>query len=275
MDKINIREIFRKKNPKLAKLIPRFVYKYLERIVHQEEINGFIPILKDQHGLDFIKTTIDLFKVNIQIEGADNIPDNGRNIFVANHPLGGLDGIAFAHIVGKKHSEIKFLVNDILMNLENLNTIFIPVNKHGKQSIAYVKKIETIYESDFQVLNFPAGLCSRRINNKIIDLEWKKSFITKAIQHKRDIIPAHISGKNSNFFYKLSNIRKKLGIKANLEMLYLVDEMFKQKNKCITITFGKPIPYSTFDKTHHPKDWAARVRKHIYTLKENPFSLFT
>lgn len=266
MEKVNVREVFKEKNPKVAKLIPGFIYRYIEKIIHQKEVNEIIQKLNHLHGLDYAKGIIDHFDLNINVKGEEYIPTDGRHIFVANHPLGGLDGIVFAHVVGQKNPNIQFLVNDILMNLKNLESIFIPVNKHGRQSIQYVRKIEETYKSDQQVLNFPAGLCSRKIKGEIVDLEWKKSFIRKAIEHKRDIVPAHISGRNSNFFYNLSNIRNKLGIKTNLEMFYLVDEVFKQKDKNITITFGKPIPYTIFDKSVSAKTWAEKIQDHIYRL---------
>lgn len=266
MEKINVQEVFKKKNPKVAQMLPGFIFRYIERIVHQDEINEILSQYGNKTGLDFVNALVEYFNMSIHIKGKENIPTEGRYIFAANHPLGGLDGMVLTYIVGQIHPTLQFLVNDLLMNLQNLEPIFLPVNKHGKQSVEYVKKIERTYESDAQILNFPAGLCSRKIKGEIIDLEWKKSFITKAIQHKRDIVPVHINGRNSNFFYNLSNLRGALGVKTNIEMFYLADEVFKQKNKDITLTFGKPIPYQTFDKTLHPKEWAARVKKYIYSL---------
>jgi 1-acyl-sn-glycerol-3-phosphate acyltransferase len=266
MEKINIREIFKEKNPTMAKLLPGFIYRYIERVVHQKDINEVLPVLGDKMGLDFANGVIDMLKAKVIVKGEENIPSEGRYIFVANHPLGGLDGLVFAKVVGDKHPNLQFLVNDILMNLKNLEPIFAPVNKHGKQSVQYVKRIEEIYKSDVQVLNFPAGMCSRKIDGKITDLEWMKSFVAKAVQHKRDVVPVFIDGTNSKFFYNLSNIRTKLGVKANLEMFYLPDEMFKQKGKTITLTFGKPIPYSVFDKSFSPVEWAQKVKEHVYKL---------
>ncbi len=274
MDKINIRKVFKEKSPKIAKMLPGFVYKYIERIVHQKEINDAIPIIGDKYGLDYVKAVIDFFQIKIHVNSKENIPTEGRNIFVANHPLGGLDGSVLTHTIGQIYPELHFLVNDLLMSFENVDTIFVPINKHGRQSVEYVKRIEEIYKSDKQVLSFPAGLCSRKIKGEIIDLEWKKSFISKAIQHKRDIVPVHINGRNSNFFYNLSNFRINLGIKTNFEMFYLADEMFKQRGKTITLTFGKPIPYTTFDKSMNAKEWAKKVKDYIYQLAEGNTEIF-
>ncbi len=272
---IDINKVFKKKGGKLYPLIPGFLISYIKRITHQDEINAAIERLHDKWGLDFVNRLIeDEFCVDVNAENPENIPEKGRYIIASNHPLGGLDGIALMYATGKKRKDIKFIVNDILFELQNLQELFIPINKHGRNTYESVRLIEEIFESDQLVLIFPAGLVSRRQNGRIRDLAWKKSFINKAIKHKRDVIPVHIQGKNSNFFYNLANIRKKLGVKLNIEMLYLPDEMFKQGEKNINITFGKPIPYTMFtkEKTHY--EWAQMVKEHVYGLKENKPQFF-
>lgn len=269
IEKINVKEVFHKKNPKVARLIPGFIYRYLKNIIHEEEINEIMPKISHLYGLEFVRAGLRHFEINIKSYGKENIPREGRYIFVANHPLGGLDGLAFGKEVGDIHPNVKFIVNDILLNIENLKTIFVPVNKHGKQSSDYVRKIEETYRSDAQILNFPAGLCSRKINGKIVDLEWHKSFINKAKTHQRDIIPVHISGRNSNFFYNFARIREWIGIKNNIEMFFLPNEMFKQQDKNIVITFGKPIPYTFLDNRFTPKQWAQKIKEHVYQLKND------
>lgn len=269
IEKIDVKKVFHKKNPKVARLIPGFIYRYLRKIIHEDEINEVLPKISHLHGLEFLREGLSYFDINIKTYGKEDIPREGRYIFVANHPLGGLDGLAFAKEVGDIYPNIQFIVNDILLNLENLKPIFVPVNKHGKQSPEYVRKIEETYRSDAQILNFPAGLCSRKINGKIVDLEWHKSFINKAKSHKRDIIPVHISGKNSNFFYNFAKIREFIGMKNNIEMFLLPSEMFKQQDKNIVITFGKPIPYTILDKRYTPKEWAIKIKDHVYQLSED------
>lgn len=162
---------------------------------------------------------------------------------------------------------MRFPVNDFLLNVPALSNVFLPINKHGAQSREAIRAIDDAFASSLPVLYFPAGLCSRKIKGQIVDLEWKKGFLTKAIKHKRDVVPVHIEGKNSNWFYGLSNFRKRIGIKANIEMLYLVDEMVKQNHEEIIITYGKPIPIETFDKSKDILQWVAMVREQCYALK--------
>jgi 1-acyl-sn-glycerol-3-phosphate acyltransferase len=264
---IDVEKVLFAKNPSLAKAVPGFLIRYLKRIVHQDELNLFLREWGHLKDADLIEAGLKHFDIKYKVFGSENIPATGRYIFVSNHPLGGLDGLVFIYELSKYFADIKFPVNDILTSIDNLSGIFLPVNKHGAQGREAARKIEEAYASDGQVLYFPAGLCSRKRRGVIKDLIWHKSFINKAIQHKRDIMPAYFSGRNSDFFYNLANIRKFLGIKANIEMLYLADEMFRQKDKEILLVYGKSIPWETFDKTKSPLEWAAWVKSKTYELK--------
>ncbi len=272
---IDIDRVLKSKNPKLYKTIPKFLINYLKRIVHQDELNYIIDTFKNLSGLDFNHAVLEYFNIKTSTIGRENVPDSGRFILAANHPIGGIDGMIFIQEAGKIFGPTKSIINDLLMNIENLAPLFVGVNKHGKATKAVYEEMDKVFSSDVQVLIFPAGLASRRSKGLIQDLEWKKTFISKAIQYKRDIIPVHISGRLSNFFYNFANIRKMLGVKANLEMLYLADETFKQKNKSFEITFGKPIAYPTFDKSFTHQEWAQKVKKHVYKLREDKDAVFS
>jgi len=265
--RIDVEKVLRSKNPTLAKTIPPFIVNYLKKIVHQDDLNSFLEESGHLKDAQLINAGLRFFEITYTVKGTENIPAGGRNIFVSNHPLGGLDGLVFISELSKHFPVIKFPVNDILTNIENLSGIFLPVNKHGLQDRAAARSIEGSYASDDQILYFPAGLCSRKKGGVIKDLQWHKSFISKAIQHKRDIIPAFFSGRNSNFFYNLARIRKLIGIKANIEMLYLADEMFRQKGKEIILVFGKRIPWQTFDKSKTAPEWAEWVKSKSYELE--------
>ena len=265
---IDIDKVFNDKNPQLKKFIPKILINYLKRITHQNEVNDFMAKNQNIYGIEYAEAVIAYFQSKYTIKGEENIPKEGRYIFVANHPLGGLDGVIFVAAVGKFFKNIKFPVNDILMNIKNLGSIFLPINKHGGHSRDAAIKLEEAYASDNQMLMFPAGLVSRRKKDVIKDLEWKKNFIKKAITHKRDIIPVHISGQNTNRFYNLANWRKKLGIKANIEMLYLVDELYQQKNKTITVTFGKPIQIKDVQNAQASNNWAQKIKDEVYALSK-------
>ncbi len=263
---VDVDAIFKQRSPNLYRFMPGFILGYIKRTIHQEEINEALTKFNDKYGLDFISHILDFYGITYTVSGEENIPREGRYIFVSNHPLGGMDGMIFMDLIGRYHKNVKFIVNDLLLNLKNLEPIFIPVNKHGRQSVEYVRKIEEVYKSDDQVLYFPAGLCSRKTGGNILDLEWKKNFIKKATDHKRDIVPVHFEGRNSSFFYNLANLRQKVGIKANIEMFYLPDEMYRQKHQRIHVTVGQAIPCSRFDKSKTHAEWAKEVRNTVYSL---------
>lgn len=261
---IDIDEVFKSKNPRLHSWLPGFVINYVKRVVHEIEINKVMANIGHLHGMEFVNALIGEFGVEVTLTGAENIPLDRPVIFASNHPLGGMDGIAFMFALGKYRTDLRFLVNDILTNIKNFQPLFVPVNKLGSNSRDVSKLIEDTYAKDVAVLVFPAGLVSRKQPGGIKDLEWKKSFISKSRKYKKDIVPVYIEGRNSDFFYNFANLRKRVGIKTNIEMFYLPDEMFSQRGKKVIIHIGKPIPYNYFDKSKSENEWAEEVKQIVY-----------
>ncbi|WP_228527674.1 1-acyl-sn-glycerol-3-phosphate acyltransferase [Pararhodonellum marinum] len=266
---VDVEKVIKDKNPALLKWMPGFALKYIKRILHEEDINLLMKKIGHLKGLEFIHALIEEFGVEVDLQGSENIPLDRGAIFASNHPLGGLDGIAFMHALSPYRQDMRFLVNDILLHIDNFDPLFVPVNKHGSHGKKAAQAIEEAYSGEYAILVFPAGLVSRKQPEGIKDLEWKKSFITKAKKHKKDIIPVYISGNNSAFFYNLGRLRKRVGIKANIEMFYLADEMFAQKGKKVTIHIGKPISYEYFDESKSERDWAEEVKQLVYKMAED------
>ncbi len=267
--RIVLKNIFLEKSPRVAKIIPGFVYRYITKILQLDFFNDLLERNEHLMGIDFIDQVVNDFNITEQIYGYENIPKEGRFIFASNHPLGGFDGLLLMKWINKRLGELKFLTNDILMNIPNLSPMFVPVNKHGGHSRGAAKALLEVYDSNQQVVLFPSGLASRKIKGKIVDLEWKKHFISKSIKHKRDIIPVFIQGRNTNRFYRTANFRKFFHIKWNLEMFFLPDETVKHSNSKFPIYFGKPIPYTTFYKSKTHQQWANWVKEQVYKLPEN------
>ena len=267
---IDIDEIVRGKAGAKARFVPRFVLSWLKRIIHQDEVNEFILGEGDKQGMPWLDDCMEYLGTTLNVKGLENLPDDsdGRLFtFVSNHPLGGPDGVALGHLLGRRYDgRIKYLVNDLLMNLHGLAPFFVPINKTGKQSRNFPQLVEAVFNSPNHIIMFPAGLCSRRINGQIHDLPWQKTFITKSVETRRDIVPIRFNGRNSDFFYRIANVGKRLGLKFNIAMLYLVDELYKNRGKTFDVTIGKPIPYSTFDKSRKPQEWAAYVEDIVYKL---------
>jgi len=265
---INIRKVFAAKNPRMARLIPGFVYRYLQKIIHQDETNQFLYNHRDLYGLDFVDAVIRYFNLKITVHGMEHIPPTGKVIVVSNHPLGGLDGLAIIQTLGKVRPDITTVVNDLIMFLPNLRPLCVPVNKHGN-SAAYIKQLNETFATENIIPIFPAGLCSRKQpDGDICDLEWKSTFVIQAKRNQRLVLPMHFSGRNSNFFYNLARLRKRLRIKTNIEMFYLANEMFKQRNNEVVITIGEPIHPEAFTKSKKPIEWAQWVKERVYALEK-------
>lgn len=263
---LDIKEIFKDKSPVLARYIPGFVYSYLKRILHLDFINSFLMRHGHKEGIEFIEAILDEFNVSVELRGEENLPLTGKYIFVSNHPLGGFDGLLLLHLIAKKYHGVKALTNDILLNIKQLADMMVPVNKHGSQSSEVVKIIDEAFLSDNQILTFPAGLVSRRKKGVIRDPEWKKNFISKAIKYHRSIIPIHVSGRCSEFFYRLANFRTFIGLKYNLEMFFLPDETYRHRNSHIIITIGKTVHWNTFNKKYTHQEWAIKIQDYTYLI---------
>lgn len=270
---IDIEKLIRVKNKRLYAWTPKFIISWFKKLVHEKEMNTYLFESKDKIGVDFANAILQKLEYSVVSTGSQNIDPHRRLLIAANHPLGGMDGLALISEVGKIRRDILFPVNDLLLGLPNMRPLFIPINKYGNNCDNY-DIFQNAFQSNNILLYFPAGLCSRKQKGKIADLEWKKTFITKAVESKRDIVPVFIDGQNSTFFYNLANWRKHLGLKINIEQFLLINEMFTQKNKVIHFIIGEAIPYQTFDDRFSDKEWAEKVKKHVYDLKTDPTKKF-
>ena len=263
--RLDVEETVRSKSPKLHRWIPRFLFSWLEKIIHQKEMNDFLKENSHKRGVDFAEAVMDLFDAKIRPIHEERIPENDLPyIVVSNHPLGGLDGMALIALFGRYRQNIKFPVNDILMVLKPMENVFVPVNKHGAISGKDQNLLETAFSEQNLLLYFPAGLCSRKNNGIIEDKIWKNTVFKKALRYQRPIIPVYFDGKNSKRFYNLAKFRTRLGLKFNIEMLFLPDEMFRQKGKTFNVVIGEPISVENLQKMKNP---ALEIRTIVYGLK--------
>ena len=266
---IDLDKVLESKMGAKAKFVPRFVVSWLKRIVHQDQVNAYLWESRHLTGTDWLEECVRYLDATLDITGEENLPpkDDGRlYTFVSNHPLGGEDGVALGAIIGRHYDgRFRYLVNDLLMNLPGLAPVSIPINKTGKQGRDFPRMVEAGFQSDNHMLMFPAGLCSRRKNGVIRDIDWKKTFIVKSVEYQRDVVPIHFSGRNSDFFYRLANFSDKY-LKFNLAMLFLVDEMYKNVHQTFRVAIGKPIPWQTFDNSKKPSEWAQWVKEKVYEL---------
>ena len=264
--RVDISATLNSRASKYAKFIPGFMVKWLEHTICQDELNGILERTSGKRGAEFCHAVLDDLDIKYNVIGADNMPLNRRVVIVSNHPLGALDGIALIDWVSKIYGPgVKFIVNDLLMAVKPLDNVFLPINKHGKQSRKSSSNIEEVFAGNDPI--FPAGLVSRKRDEGIRDLKWQKMFINKAVQYHRDIIPVYFDGKNSPFFYNFAKLRTRVGLKFNIEMIYLPREIFRSRHARFTIVAGKPIPYNRFKGGRNAAIEAKAMKRIVYDLK--------
>lgn len=270
--KLDIDGIIKDKMGRKARYVPWFVICYLKHIIHQDWANVFFAQAKDLKGSAWLKAAIEYLDVTIKVKGLENLPpaDDGKvYTFVSNHPLGGIDGVAIGSIIGAKYNDnFKYLSNDLLMNVPGVASLSVGINKNGKNGRDFPGVIKATFQEKQHVVMFPAGLCSRKYGKVIKDIPWKSTFIKKSVETGRDIVPIHFEGRNSNFFYNVANLCKWMHFKFNYAQLFLADELYKNQHQTFTITIGKPIPVSTFDKTKKSNQWAQWVYDKVYALAD-------
>ncbi len=265
---IDIDKVIAAKNPQLLRWMPAFALNYIKRILHEDDINRFIRENGDKYGVEFCNAIVDEFEISYEVLGNENIPAEGGCIFCSNHPLGGMDAITIVSAIEDIRTDIKFIVNDILLHLENLRGMFVGVNTVGKNRTESLRKVDKTFGTENAIFVFPAGLVSRKENGRIYDLEWKKTFITRAKKYNQPILPVYVDGRLSNFFYNVANIRKRLGIGVNIEMFYLVNELYKQKGIHIPIVFGEKVEADQLTDEHSDREWAEIFKQKTYSLRE-------
>ncbi len=263
---IDIEKIIINSKSKFVRSLPKFIIRLIIKTIHQDEMNSTIHRNRNKSGVPFINGVLDEWNVKVVVAGDENIPVSGRFVFVANHPVGGMDALSLLSTIYRYFPNVVSPSNKLFGYIPQLKPVILGVNVFGKNTKETIEELNHLFESDSQIVIFPAGEVSRRNKGIISDPVWQKSFISKAIQYKRDIIPVHISGRNSNSFYFVANLRKWLGIKLYIETALLPGEMMSQRNSAITLTIGKPIPWQNFSNIKSQNEWAQQVKEVVYCI---------
>lgn len=266
--RLDVDSILHTRIPRHYRFIPSSLIRWIERTICQEEMNSLLLSNAGCRGADFCNGVLRDLNITYTVYGEENLPANGRSLFISNHPLGGLDGIILIDFIASRYGDsLKFIVNDLLMAIEPLKDVFLPINKHGRQSRESSRSIDESFAGDEPIIIFPAGLCSRSQNGIVRDLTWQKTFVNKAIRYERPIVPLYFSGENSKSFYRFARWRKKSGLKLNIEMVYLPREVFRKKDAHFNIYIGNPIDYSTLKGGKEAQKTADNLKEIVYSLK--------
>lgn len=266
---INLTGIIRSRAGWKGRLLPRFLLGALERLICQRRLNEILREVWPAQGSDFARRIMEVQRISLSTQGLDRLPREESFIFACNHPLGGLDGICMVKVLGELFGDdnIRVMVNDMLMNVAPLAGVFLPVNKYGAQGRRSARLLGEALQSGKQIVMFPAGLVSRlHDDGGIRDLEWQKSVIAKAIESGRRIVPVFFDGLNTSRFYRTALIRKKIGLKINIEQALLPSELCRAEGASYRIFFGSPLSAAELPGSS-AKEKAAALRDRCYSLR--------
>lgn len=271
--KIDLDAVLRQRLPRLSRFIPRPLVDWMKRTICQERLNELLRENAGLEGAEFARGVLRSLDIRTKVEREGILPPPAqrRVLYVSNHPLGGLDGMALIDYVQRRHGgKVYFVVNDLLSAVSPLESVWLPVNKHGRQSRESLEAIEEAFAGDDPIIMFPAGLCSRLQKEDgtpvVKDLQWQKMFVNKAARHRRDILPLRFFGENSRRFYRMACRRQRLGLKFNIEMIYLPREMVMKEHSEFAIRFGSPIPWQRLTPGKEAGKCAAAIREKVYEI---------
>ncbi|MDE6121509.1 MAG: 1-acyl-sn-glycerol-3-phosphate acyltransferase, partial [Muribaculaceae bacterium] len=132
---INVRQVISQRLGKRARFVPGFVLGWLEKLIHQDDMNTLLAGNFPKRGADFCEGVLNDLGVSLEVRQAENLPQSPRCIIVSNHPLGGLDGVSMIAWLSRHYGRpVHFVVNDLLMAVDPLRDCFVPINKHGAQN---------------------------------------------------------------------------------------------------------------------------------------------
>jgi len=261
-----IDEILQQHYPRLAArpLIAPPLRSLLRRLLREERFARFTEQYPHLEGMDFVEQVLETFRCSYTVTDRDreNIPVSGRVMIVANHPIGTLDGLALLKLVHDVRPDVRIVANDLLESVKPLAPCLLSVKvMTGSTLKEQIARIDQALANEEAVIIFPAGEVSRFSPKGIQDGAWRKGFLRLAARAKAPILPIHVRGRNSLFFYTTSMLFKPLST------LMLIGEMFHQRRQPLKLTIGGLIPYAAYNGLNiRDKDKADLLRKHLYRI---------
>ena len=276
MDQLRIKEIISSKYPQFLSGYPLFVKKYisftLEKLLYLKRINKFISEHNDKSEIEFIDELLEYLDITYTASSKDRskIPSEGKLLIVANHPLGGLDGLILLKLISEVRRNVKIIANDLLMNVPNLSNLFLPYdlfyNKNFKKNYEI---ITNSIKNEDAIIIFPAGEVSRFSFGGIKDSKWKKGVVYFADKYQIPVLPVYIKSRNSIIFYFISLIHK------SFSTLLLPHELFNKKGKTFHIKIGNHISHKAFSTKYQKIDFLTKtLKKHVQLIGKNKKGIF-
>lgn len=236
---IDIRALLQERNPRLFRRLPSVVFPLLRAVAHERLINAFVTAHRRRNPREFCEYILARLDISVRTENEHYLRDAQRPIICANHPTGGVEGLALIATILRVRGVCRVPANDLLRLVVPLDPVIVPVNRSRPTSRS-LYRLATVFKGDEPLLVFPAGVTARVYGKILREYPWESSFVTRARRTGRTVLPVHVDGRNSTRFYLIHTIRRVLGIGFNLEMALLVDELIRRRGSVVTLHFLPP-----------------------------------
>jgi len=225
---------------------------------------------------EFLQYTLEALGVTLNLVNASNleeIPRTGPVLIVANHPLGGLEGVAIAKVIGDIRPDLKVLTNELLRRIPELADIFIGVDVLSSDAaagnVSSIKQVHKHLKNDGAVLIFPAGMVStyERGHRRIQDRAWNRLAGQLLKRYQETCLPVHVRGTNSRLFYAAGMIHPRL------RTALLPRQLANKQGFKLELRFGRPILAAELRLLQSPRAITDYLRVSTDALVREPKTL--
>jgi len=215
----------------------------LMEVMKLNDINKVFSQNEHYEGLEFVDKILETIGVSIDFDADElkNIPKTGGFIAIANHPYGGVEGLALVKLLCTIRPEAKVMVNFILKKIPNLSEFFVAVNPfenvQHSSSISGLKTTFDLLQNGIPIGIFPAGEVStfHIDSQQITDRLWHPVVGKLIAKAKVPVVPIYFHGNNGVLFNILSFIH------PTLRTAKLPSEFLNKQGLKIKVRIGKPI----------------------------------
>ena len=244
--------------------LTRPLVRSLAKVSRLDEIDGFLRDHAHLRGFAFVDAGLQWLDCRWLVDHVERerVPQTGRVVIVANHPMGAVDALALLGLVGSVRRDVKIVANDFLNVFEGLSDLLIPLRiLGGKPTAESLRAVDAALAAEQAVIIFPAGEVSRLGLRGVADSRWRKGFLKFAEKAAAPVLPVHLRGRNSALFYGLASLYSPLGTAL------LPREVFARRGRRIEIRIGMPRPVAQLMQAAGHTDGAlALVRKTVHEL---------
>ena len=265
-----IDEIIEERCPKLMsnKFLWSVIKPTIFKIFKYQTAKNITDDISDISGFECFNYLTNLLKFNLDIRNIELVPKNGPIILAGNHPTGLTDGIVMFEVMKDRRPDYTLYANiDMIKLSKGFEDIIIPVdwnddNKNIGKSKEILKRTKETLNEGKCLLVFPSSRLSKRKGFKLFERPWLNTVVKLSKKYNAPIVPFHMDGHNSLFYYFLDIFNEEL------KNISLFNELVNKEAFKYTITFGHQI--DPLDINGDINKETSRIQNHVEFILGNP-----